>query len=248
MGTNKGIGTNIIFCSSRAMVIAERKKELTYFIAFLEGIITFISPCILPMLPLYISYFANGENNKRKTLVNALGFILGFTIVFVLLGAFAGVLGGLLKRYETIVNLVTGAIVVLLGLNFTGLIKIGFLNGTRKLNVQIQNIHFLTSVLFGMIFAIGYTPCVGAFLGSALMMASRQGTMGEGILMLVIYSAGLGIPFLISAMLIDRLKATFQVIKSHYRVINLVSGIFLIVLGILMMTGTFGYFLRMLRW
>lgn len=229
------------------MAIAERKKELTYFIAFLEGIITFISPCILPMLPLYISYFANGENNKRKTLVNALGFILGFTIVFVLLGAFAGVLGGLLKRYETIVNLVTGAIVVLLGLNFTGLIKIGFLNGTRKLNVQIQNIHFLTSVLFGMIFAIGYTPCVGAFLGSALMMASRQGTMGEGILMLVIYSAGLGIPFLISAMLIDRLKATFRVIKSHYRVINLVSGIFLIVLGILMMTGTFGYFLRMLR-
>ncbi|MBQ6695175.1 MAG: sulfite exporter TauE/SafE family protein [Lachnospiraceae bacterium] len=220
---------------------------MTYFIAFLEGIITFISPCILPMLPLYISYFANGENNKRKTLVNALGFILGFTIVFVLLGAFAGVLGGLLKRYETIVNLVTGAIVVILGLNFTGLIKIGFLNGTRKLNVQIQNIHFFTSVLFGMIFAIGYTPCVGAFLGSALMMASRQGTMGEGILMLVIYSAGLGIPFLISAMLIDRLKATFQVIKSHYRVINLVSGIFLIVLGVLMMTGTFGYFLRMLR-
>lgn len=220
---------------------------MTYFIAFLEGIITFISPCILPMLPLYISYFANGENNKRKTLVNALGFILGFTIVFVLLGSFAGVLGGLLKRYETIVNLVTGAIVVILGLNFTGLIKIGFLNGTRKLNVQIQNIHFFTSVLFGMIFAIGYTPCVGAFLGSALMMASRQGTMGEGILMLVIYSAGLSIPFLISAMLIDRLKATFQVIKSHYRVINLVSGIFLIVLGVLMMTGTFGYFLRMLR-
>ena len=220
---------------------------MTYFIAFLEGIITFISPCILPMLPLYISYFANGENNKRKTLVNALGFILGFTIVCVVLGAFAGVLGGLLKRYETIVNLVTGAIVVILGLNFTGLIKIGFLNGTRKLNVQIQNIHFFTSVLFGMIFAIGYTPCVGAFLGSALMMASRQGTMGEGILMLVIYSAGLGIPFLISAMLIDRLKATFQVIKSHYRVINLVSGIFLIVLGVLMMTGTFGYFLRMLR-
>ncbi len=219
---------------------------MTYFIAFLEGIITFISPCILPMLPLYISYFANGENNKRKTLVNALGFIAGFTMVFVLLGAFAGVLGGFLKQYETIVNVVTGGIVVLLGLNFTGLIRIGFLNGTKKLQVTIQNIHFATSVLFGMIFAIGYTPCVGAFLGSALMMASQQGTMAEGVLMLVIYSLGLGIPFLISALLIDRLKATFQVIKSHYRVINLVSGIFLVVLGILMMTGTFGYFLAML--
>ena len=220
---------------------------MTYFIAFLEGIITFISPCILPMLPLYISYFANGENNRRKTVCNALGFVLGFTIVFVLLGAFAGVLGGLLKQYQTVVNIVTGGIVVLLGLNFTGLVRIGFLNSSKKLQVEIQNIHFATSVLFGMIFAIGYTPCVGAFLGSALMMASGQGTMAAGVLMLVIYSAGLGIPFLISALLIDRLKATFQVIKKHYRVINLVSGIFLMVLGVLMMTGTFGYFLAMLN-
>lgn len=219
---------------------------MTYFIAFLEGIITFISPCILPMLPLYISYFANGENNKRKTVVNALGFIVGFTIIFVLLGAFAGVLGGLLKKYETVVNIVTGGIVVILGLNFTGWIQIGFLNGTKKLQVTIQKIRFATSVVFGMVFAIGYTPCVGAFLGSALMMASQQGTMLEGVLMLVIYSAGLGIPFLISALLIDKLKATFQVIKSHYRVINLVSGIFLIVLGVLMMTGTFGYFMALL--
>lgn len=219
---------------------------MTYFIAFLEGIITFISPCILPMLPLYISYFANGENNRRKTVCNALGFILGFTIVFVLLGAFAGVLGGFLKQYETVVNIITGGIVVVLGLNFTGLIRIDFLNDAKRLQVEIRNIHFATSVLFGMVFAIGYTPCVGAFLGSALMMASRQGTLVEGVLMLVIYSAGLGIPFLISALLIDRLKATFQVIKSHYRVINLVSGVFLVVLGVLMMTGAFGYFLGLL--
>lgn len=219
---------------------------MNYFIAFLEGIITFISPCILPMLPLYISYFANGENDKRKTAVNAVGFVLGFTIVFVLLGAFAGALGGLLREYERIVNIITGGIVVLLGLNFTGIIRIGFLNGTKKLQVQIQNIHFATSMVFGMVFAIGYTPCVGAFLGSALMMASREGTMAAGILMLVLYSAGLGIPFFISALLIDRLKATFQTIKSHYRMINLVCGIFLILIGVLMMTGTFGYFMRLL--
>ena len=219
---------------------------MTYFIAFLEGIITFISPCILPMLPLYISYFANGENNKRKTIINALGFILGFTIVFVLLGAFAGGIGGLLKKYQTIVNILTGGIVVLLGMNFTGLIKIGFLNGTKKLQVQVKNVYFATSVLFGMVFAIGWTPCVGAFLGSALMMASQEGTMAAGILMLVLYSAGLGIPFLISALLLDKLKETFQVIKSHYKVINIVSGVFLIIVGILMMTGTFGYFMAML--
>ena len=219
---------------------------MSYFVAFLEGIITFISPCILPLLPLYISYFANGENNKKKTAFNALGFILGFTVVFVLLGAFAGALGGLLQKYETLVNVITGGIVVLLGLNFTGIIRIGFLNGSKKLQVQIKNIHFVTSLVFGMVFAIGYTPCVGAFLGSALMMASREGTMTAGILMLVIYSAGLGIPFFISALLIDRLKATFQVIKSHYRTINLVCGVFLVVVGVLMMTGTFGYFMRLL--
>lgn len=135
---------------------------------------------------------------------------------------------------------------VVLGLNFCGLIKIGFLNSTKKLQVQIQNIHFATSVLFGMIFAIGYTPCVGAFLGSALMMASQEGTMVAGILMLVIYSAGLGIPFMISALLLDRLKGTFQVIKKHYRVVNIISGVFLILMGVLMMTGLFGRFMALL--
>ena len=219
---------------------------MTYFIAFLEGIITFISPCILPMLPLYISYFANGENNKKKSLINSLGFVLGFTIIFVVLGAFAGGIGGLLREHERVVNIVTGAIVVILGLNFTGLIRIGFLNGSKKLQVQIKNIHFVSSVLFGMIFAIGYTPCVGAFLGSALMMASGEGTMMAGILMLVVYSAGLGIPFIISALLLDRLKGTFTAIKKHYRIINIVCGVFLIIIGILMMTGTFGYFMALL--
>ena len=219
---------------------------MTYFIAFLEGIITFISPCILPMLPLYISYFANGENNKKKALINSLGFVLGFTIIFVVLGAFAGGIGGLLREHERVVNIVTGAIVVILGLNFTGLIRIGFLNGSKKLQVQIKNIHFVSSVLFGMIFAIGYTPCVGAFLGSALMMASGEGTMMAGILMLVVYSAGLGIPFIISALLLDRLKGTFTAIKKHYRIINIVCGVFLIIIGILMMTGTFGYFMALL--
>lgn len=219
---------------------------MTYFIAFLEGIITFISPCILPMLPLYISYFANGENNKKKALINSLGFVLGFTIIFVVLGAFAGGIGGLLREHERVVNIVSGAIVVILGLNFTGLVRIGFLNGSKKLQVQIKNIQFATSVLFGMIFAIGYTPCVGAFLGSALMMASGEGTMMAGILMLVVYSAGLGIPFIISALLLDRLKGTFTAIKKHYRVINIVCGVFLIIIGILMMTGAFGYFMALL--
>lgn len=218
---------------------------MQYVISFLEGIITFVSPCILPMLPVYISYFAGGGSNRKQTLKNAMGFVLGFTLVFVALGAFAGVVGSLLQRYETIVNLVTGAVVVLLGLNFTGMINIGFLNSSKKANVEWKQIGFGTSVLFGIVFSVGWTPCVGAFLGAALMMASQEGTAFAGILMLVLYSAGLGIPFIASALLLDRLKSTFQIIKKNYRIVNLVSGIFLVIVGVMMMTGTFGYLLAL---
>ncbi|WP_167959199.1 cytochrome c biogenesis CcdA family protein [Anaerosporobacter faecicola] len=220
---------------------------MQYVIAFLEGIITFISPCLLPMLPIYISYFANGENNRKRTLKSAIGFVMGFTLVFVLLGAFAGGFGALLQEHKKTVNVVTGLIVIVLGLNFIGIIKIRLLNQTRKADKKVQNTSFLSSVLFGIVFSIGWTPCVGAFLGSALMMASQKGTMLEGILMLIIYSAGLGIPFVISALLLDRLKGTFDTIKKHYRFINIASGILLSVVGVMMMSGTMGYLLSLLR-
>lgn len=219
---------------------------MQYFIAFLEGIITFVSPCLLPMLPVYISYFAGGENNRKRTLCNALAFIAGFTVVFLALGAFAGTVGAALQQYKTAVNLVTGGIVVILGLNFSGILKIGFLNKTKKLDVQIKSGNIASTFLFGMIFSIGWTPCVGAFLGSALMLASERGTMAEGLLMLLLYSMGLGIPFLASALLLDRLKETFQFIKRNYLWINRICGIFLIVVGISMMTGLFGRLLAVL--
>lgn len=219
---------------------------MQYFIAFLEGIITFVSPCLLPMLPVYISYFAGGENNRKRTLCNALAFIAGFTVVFLALGAFAGTVGAALQRYKTAVNLVTGGIVVILGLNFSGILKIGFLNKTKKLDVQIKSGNIASTFLFGMIFSIGWTPCVGAFLGSALMLASERGTMAEGLLMLLLYSMGLGIPFLASALLLDRLKETFQFIKRNYLWINRICGIFLIVVGSSMMTGLFGRLLAVL--
>ena len=219
---------------------------MQYTIAFLEGIITFISPCLLPMLPIYISYFVNGENNRRKTFQNALGFVLGFTLVFITLGAFASGIGRFVQQHNTAFNLITGGIVVLFGLNFMGVLRIPFLNKTKKADVEIKQTGFFSSVLFGIVFSIGWTPCVGVFLGSALMMASQSNTMGQGIGMLIAYSIGLGIPFLVSALLLDRLKGTFQIIKKHYTVINMISGLFLVVVGILMMTGTMGYLLSLL--
>ena len=218
---------------------------MQYILSFLEGIITFISPCILPMIPVYITYFANGEENKKKSVINALGFVLGFTIVFVSLGAFAGLLGGLLIRYQTVVNIVTGLVVVVFGLNFMGVLRIGFLNRTKKAEVEVKSTGFGGSVLFGIVFSIGWTPCVGAFLGSALMLASQQGTALQGIFMLVLYSVGLGIPFVLSAVLIDRLKSLFDAIKRNYRTINIVSGGLLVIIGILMMTGLFAYVVRL---
>lgn len=219
---------------------------MQYLISFLEGIITFISPCLLPMLPIYISYFAGGNTkNTKKTLTGALGFVLGFTVVFVSLGALAGTLGGFLKQHQTMVNLISGLIVIIFGLNYLGLLKINIFNGNRC-NFNTDNLNFFTCLLFGIIFSIGWTPCVGAFLGSALMLASQQGQVLTGMLMLLAYSLGLGIPFILSAILIQKLKSTFDFIKRNYKIINTVSGIFLIIVGIMMATGTLGRLLVVL--
>ena len=219
---------------------------MQYFISFLEGIITFISPCLLPMLPIYISYFAGGgERSTKKTLGNAFGFVLGFTVVFTMMGALAGSLGSFLIKYQNVVNIVSGAIVILFGLSFLDVIKLKFFKGIQG-TLNTENMGFFSAVIFGMIFSVGWTPCVGAFLGSALMLASTQAHMMKGILMLLCYSLGLGIPFVISAVLIDKLKDAFNFIKRNYRVINVVCGIFLIVVGISMATGVLGRLLNLL--
>lgn len=219
---------------------------MQYFISFLEGIITFISPCLLPMLPIYISYFAGGDTkNTKKTLTGAFGFVFGFTVVFIALGALAGTIGSFLIKYQTAVNIISGLIVIVFGLNYLGIFKLNLFQGSRK-NFNTDNLNFFSCVLFGIIFSIGWTPCVGAFLGSALMMASQQGKAFTGMLMLLAYSLGLGIPFILSAVLIQKLKTTFDFIKRNYSIINTVSGILLIIVGIMMATGTLGKLLSLL--
>lgn len=198
------------------------------------------------MLPIYISYFAGGgERSVRKTLSGALGFVLGFTLVFMAMGALAGTLGSFLTRYQTAVNILCGLVVVFFGLNYIGVLNIRLFRGSRR-TMDTSDLGFFSALLFGMIFSIGWTPCVGAFLGSALMLASQQGHVLEGMLMLLAYSMGLGIPFLLSAVLIDRLKSTFDWIKRHYHVINTVCGSLLILIGILMAAGLLGRFLTLL--
>lgn len=219
---------------------------MQYLISFLEGIITFISPCLLPLLPVYVSYFAGGgERTVSKTLWRALGFVLGFTLLFVSMGALAGTLGGFLNSHQTLVNLVTGAIVIFFGLQYLGILKIRIFEGIKG-NVDTSRLNFFSAMIFGVIFSISWTPCVGAFLGSALMLASQQGHTLEGMAMLFTYSLGLGLPFLLSAVLIDYLKSAFGWIKRHYSVINTICGCLLILIGILMATGTLGRWLALL--
>ena len=219
---------------------------MQYVISFFEGIITFISPCLLPMLPIYITYFAGGgERSTSKTLTNALGFVLGFTVLFIAMGALAGTLGRFLIRYQTAVNIVSGAVVVLFGLNYIGIINLNLFGGMRN-SVDTKDMGFLSAMLFGVIFSVGWTPCVGAFLGSALMLASQQGSTLVGMAMLLCYALGLGVPFLLSAVLIDQMKSAFDFIKQRYDFINRVCGGFLIIIGIAMMTGMMGRLLAIL--
>lgn len=219
---------------------------MLYIQLFLEGVITFISPCLLPMLPVYISYFAG---KGGKPLANSIGFVAGFTVIFVLLGAFAGVVGSFLQNYSTIVNIVAGAFIVLLGLNYLGAFRFSAISvpqsGKGLLSVTLSPLTFTSSVLFGIIFAVTWVPCVGAFLGAALLRASLQGSMAEGSFMLFVYSMGLGLPFIASAVLINQLKGAFNFIKKHYRVVNILAGGMLIIVGILIMTGLFGRYLAL---
>lgn len=216
---------------------------MEYFLLFLEGIITFISPCILPMLPLYVSYFAgesnSGSKSKYNALVNSLGFVLGFMIIFTLLGTLAGTFGSFIKEESPIINIIGGLVVVVFGISYIGIFKIPLLERSLKINAEIKNFKFLSSILFGMIFAIGWTPCVGTFLGAALMIAVNSKDILKGTIMLLIYSVGLGIPFVICSILIDTIKETFSFIKRNYKIINMISGIILIIIGISIMTGYF---------
>ena len=211
---------------------------MDYIITFLEGIVSFISPCMLPMLPVYISYFAGqskDETGKRpKMIFKVIAFVVGFTVVFTALGLFSGTLGRLLSRYQTVVNIVSGIIVILFGLSYLGVFRISFFKGMNK-GYKITGI--ASAFLFGAIYSISLTPCVGAFLGSALMLASSAGGALKGATLLLTYSLGLGIPFIFSAVLLEKLSGAFTFIKKHYKIINLISGIALIVIGILMAFG-----------
>ena len=217
---------------------------MLYALTFLEGILTFISPCLLPLLPVFVSYFAgksiddeeslDPKKHRLRVLVSALSFVAGFTLIFVILGVFAGSLGAAIAQHQDAVNIIAGSIVILFGLGYMGLFKIPQLNITANMGGRKDGIR---SFLFGIVFSVGWTPCISAFLGSALMLAAASGTWHMGALLLLFYSLGLGLPLVISALLIDSLKGAFDFIKRNYRTVQIISGVVLVLMGLLIMSG-----------
>jgi len=206
---------------------------MNFLIIFIEGIASFLSPCVLPMLPMYVSYFAGQDKNLKRTIINSLGFVLGFTIIFVLLGIFASTLGKLITANSKYINILFGAIIILFGMHYMGILNIKILNKSKGIKKNKDNLSFFSSIIFGMIFSVCWTPCVGVFLSSALMMSATSENILKGGMMLLIYSIGLGIPFIITSIFLERLKDTFNSIKKHYNIINKIAGIILIFSGIL---------------
>lgn len=199
------------------------------------------------MLPIYFLYLAGigqGENiqaNKNKLLLNSLGFVIGFTIVFVLLGATVTSIGHFLTGHKDTIRKISGVIMVIFGLNFSGIIKLNFLNLEKKLEYKFNQLNFMSSIIFGVVFSFGWSPCLGTFLGSALALASNSKTIFNGILLLFIYSMGLAIPFILSAIVFENGKGAFKQIQKHTRIINLFSGILLIIAGVLIYMDVLKY-------
>ncbi len=206
---------------------------MEYLLTFLEGLASFISPCLLPMLPIYISYFmGEEEKSKKKALINSVGFVLGFTIVFLVLSILASTAGYFIGSYTKYIKIAFGIIIIILGFNYMEILKLKFLNKTKGIQIKNKNLNFFKAILFGILFSISWTPCIGTFLSSALLLIAKEQELIKGIVLMVLYSIGLGIPFIISVILIEKLKEVFDFIKRNYKKVKLISGLILIGMGI----------------
>ncbi len=209
---------------------------MEYVFTFLEGIASFISPCLLPMIPIYIAYFAGKEEEKtNKAVINAIGFVLGFTVVFVLLAVFASQLGKLVSSHMKYIKLVFGMVIIVFGLNYMEVLNLKFMNKMRTMQTNTENLNFVKAFLFGLLFSVSWTPCIGTFLSSALLIVARGQELLKGILLMLVYSVGLGIPFILSVLLMEKLKGVFGVIKKNFDKIKKISGVILIGMGIYVM-------------
>jgi cytochrome c-type biogenesis protein len=244
------------------------EENVTLLAAFGAGLLSFISPCVLPLIPGYLSYIsglsldemrgvpvaaggtavavARPAGVRRQVVLSSLAFIAGFSLVFVSLGAAASAIGQFLLERQTFFNRIAGAIIVIFGLHTMGVLRIEWLYQEKRVHTSRKPAGFIGAGLIGVAFAFGWTPCIGPILAAILALAGTQETVAEGVRMLGVYSLGLGVPFLATALMIDRFFAAMGRIRRHYHTIEIVSGALLIVIGLLIFTNKFTVIARWL--
>lgn len=224
-------------------------ENVTILLAFVAGFASFVSPCVLPIVPGYLSFISGVtfeqmttasalSETRRRILVNSLFFVLGFSLVFIALGASATAVGQILRDQLSLITKIAGAVIIVFGVHMTGLVRIPFLNYEKRFQPGKRPLGALGALVVGLAFAFGWTPCIGPILASILAVASQQESVAEGVLLLTSYSAGLGIPFVLAGASVSLFYEPFNRLKKHLPRIEMVSGILLIIVGILIMTNT----------
>jgi len=222
--------------------------NVSYPLAFLAGVVSFLSPCVLPLLPSYITLITGlsfetltGEADRARikylTITNSLAFIAGFSFIFILLGGFSSYLGGLLIKFQEYVRIIGGILVIIFGLFVAGFLKLDFLMRERKIHLSGRPAGYLGTFFIGMTFAAGWTPCIGPILGSILVVASTKGSAAYGVSLLTVYSLGLALPFFLAALGFNTFLTYSRRLQKYMRVIMIISGLILIIFGILLLTN-----------
>jgi cytochrome c-type biogenesis protein len=240
-------------------------ENVTLFGAFIAGVVSFISPCVLPLIPGYLSFISGisleemrgmpvaaaagggtatvttgvSDAAKRQVIVTSLFFILGFSMVFVALGASASVLGQFLMERLTILGKIAGVLLIVFGLHTMGVFKISWLLQEKRVHVQSKPAGMIGAMVVGISFAFGWTPCIGPILSAILLVAAQQESVNQGVVLLSVYSLGLAIPFLLTAIAINQFFVAFKKIRRHYHTIEIVSGLLMIIIGVLIFTNRF---------
>ncbi|MDO8491295.1 MAG: cytochrome c biogenesis protein CcdA [Dehalococcoidia bacterium] len=219
-------------------------QSVTLLLAFGAGILSFISPCVLPLVPVYVAHLAGStahesEGRRMNTFLHALSFVIGFSLVFVALGAAMGLIGSAVAPQMPLLRKVVGVVLVALGIHLTGLVKIPWLYREKRLNYAPRSAPgFARSFLVGSAFSIGWTPCIGPILGAIFALAWDSQTVGQGASLLAAYSLGLGVPFLAAGLALTFVSSQLKRLNRFLNLISIVSGLTLIVLGVLIFTGT----------
>jgi cytochrome c-type biogenesis protein len=217
---------------------------LGFVVAFMAGLLSFLSPCVLPLVPSYVGFITGMTlpemaGRRRVALTHALLFVLGFSLIFVILGASATALGRALNYYQVWLQRVGGVLIILFGLLCLGVFKVGLLNQERRVHLERKPVGYLGSALVGMAFGAGWTPCIGPVLGGILGLAATTNDVSRGMQLLAVYSAGLAVPFLIAAVAVESFLDWFQRFRRYLPWVMRLSGMLLIVVGVLLLTGEF---------